>query len=87
MSRVQELLASTSYGQLAKKVGCTKAMVSLVMHGGRTPTIELAGKIAAALGCPTEQLLKHLGLVVGRAHNWMGLERTSTVKVGRRKAA
>jgi transcriptional regulator with XRE-family HTH domain len=59
-------------------------MVSLVMRGERTPTLQLAYKIAEALKCSTEELLKHLGLIVGRAHNWMGEVRTSTVKVSRR---
>jgi transcriptional regulator with XRE-family HTH domain len=84
---VSELLSAVSYGQLAKRAGCTKAALSLIFTGQRTPTVELVGKIAEALGCETPALLKHLGLTPGRRHNWMGELRTTTVRVGRRKAA
>lgn len=42
--------------QLADRAGCTRQMLSMVENGRSRPSVQLLGKLAAALGCDLDDL-------------------------------
>ena len=44
--------------ELASKVGCSPEYISMVIYGAKTPSLAKFLRIAAALGCTTDELLK-----------------------------
>ena len=45
-----------SQEDLAQAVGCSQQFISMIEAGVRTPSLQLAGKISAAVGAPVVRL-------------------------------
>lgn len=55
-----------SRGELARAAGTSESAVAMLERGERSPSLELAGRLADALGCGTDDLRVPIGAPTAR---------------------